>query len=89
MAVRFDMLSAVKAALNITGTYQDSALQQYIDEVNEYLISSGVPVSIINTKPTAGTVARGVADLWNYGAGQGKLSQYFYERAIQLSSGGK
>lgn len=89
MAVRFDMLSAVKAALNITGTYQDDALQQYIDEVNEYLISSGVPVSIINTKPTAGTVARGVADLWNYGAGQGKLSQYFYERAIQLSSGGK
>lgn len=89
MAVRFDMLSAVKAALNITGTYQDSALQQYIDEVNEYLISSGVPVSIINTRQTAGTVARGVADLWNYGAGQGKLSQYFYERAIQLSSGGK
>lgn len=89
MAVEFDMLSAVKAALNITGTYQDSALQQYIDEVNEYLVSSGVPVSIINTKVTAGTVSRGVADLWNYGAGQGKLSQYFYERAIQLSSGGK
>lgn len=89
MAVIFDMLSAVKAALNISGTYQDSALQQYIDEVNEYLVSSGVPVSIINTRSTAGTVARGVADLWNYGAGQGKLSQYFYERVIQLSSGGR
>lgn len=88
MAVDFDMLAAVKAALNITGTYQDSALQQYIDEVNEYLVSAGVPVSKIGTKSTAGTVTRGVADLWNYGAGQGTLSSYFYERVIQLASGG-
>lgn len=88
MAVDFNMLEAVKTALNITGTYQDGALQQYIDEVNEYLISAGVPMKIIGTKSTAGTVTRGVADLWNYGAGQGKLSSYFYERVIQLASGG-
>jgi hypothetical protein len=43
---------------------------------------------MIGTKTTAGTVARGVSDLWNYGAGAGKLSEYFYERVIQLSSGG-
>jgi len=30
-------------------------------------------------------VARGVADLWSYGAGGGKLSEYFMQRAIQLS----
>ena len=88
MAVDFDMLEAVKTALNITGTYQDGALQSYIDEVNEYLISAGVPSAKIGTKSTAGTVVRGVADLWNYGAGQGKLSSYFYERVIQLASGG-
>lgn len=88
MAEAFDMLSAVKTALNVTGTYQDAVLQTYIDEVNEYLRSAGVPASLIGTKATAGTVSRGVADLWTYGAGDGKLSSYFYERVIQLSGGG-
>ena len=88
MAVKFDMLTAVKTALNITGTYQDAAIQMYIDEVNAYLVSAGVPASVVNTKLTAGTVTRGVSDLWNYGAGEGKLSPYFYERVIQLSSRG-
>ncbi len=86
MADTFDMLTTVKNALNITGTYQDAALQTYIDEINEYLCAAGVAESLINTKVTAGTVTRGVADLWNYGAGEGKLSPYFYERVIQLSS---
>lgn len=85
MADTFNMLSTVKNALNITGTYQDNALQAYIDEVNEYMIAAGVNKSLINTKVTAGTVTRGVADLWNYGAGEGKLSSYFYERVIQLA----
>lgn len=84
----FNMLNTVKAALNITGTYQDNALQAYIDEVNQYMIAAGVPLSLINVAASAGTVARGVADLWNYGAGEGKLSPYFYERVIQLSSRG-
>ena len=86
MADAFDMLTTVKTALNITGNYQDAALQTYIDEINEYMKSAGVDDSLINTKVSAGTVTRGVADLWNYGAGAGKLSSYFYERVIQLSS---
>lgn len=84
----FNMLETVKAALNITGTYQDAALQAYIDEVNQYMVAAGVGASLINVSASAGAVARGVADLWNYGAGQGKLSPYFYERVIQLSSKG-
>ena len=84
----FNMLNAVKGALNITCTYQDTALQAYIDEVNEYLLAAGVPSSLINVAASAGTVARGVADLWNYGAGEGRLSPYFYERVIQLASRG-
>lgn len=84
----FNMLTTVKAALNITGTYQDTALQAYIDEVNQYMLAAGVDSSLINVAASAGTVARGVADLWNYGAGEGKLSSYFYERVIQLSAGG-
>lgn len=72
-------LSDVKAALGITGEYQDSTLTIYFNEVIDFLTEAGV------TKVTPGLVARGVADLWNYGAGDGKLSEYFMQRATQLS----
>lgn len=75
------MLEKVKLALNITGSYQDATLQQYIDEVMGFLTDAGVPSSRI----TVGLVARGVSDLWNYGSGEGKLSEYFFQRASQLS----
>ena len=80
------MLEDVKKALGITGSYQDETLQIYIDEVIAFLSDAGVSESNI----TIGIVARGVSDLWNYGSGEGKLSQYFVQRAIQLSKqGGK
>lgn len=75
------MLTKVKKALGIEGTYQDSTLQEYIDEVTTYLQDAGVKSANI----TSGLVARGVADLWNYGAADGKLSEYFMQRATQLS----
>lgn len=75
------MLTGVKEALGITGTYQDNTLTQYITEVRDFLVSAGVPAG----KITVGVVARGVSDLWNYGSGEGKLSEYFMQRATQLS----
>lgn len=80
------MLETIKKALGITGNYLDDTIQIYINEVNSYLVSSGMPSDLVNTAETAGIVARGVADLWNYGAGEGKLSNYFMQRAIQLYS---
>lgn len=74
-------LTDIKNALNITGEYQDSALQLWYNEVVDFLTKAGVPASAM----TAGIIARGVADLWNYGAGDGKLSEYFVQRAAQLS----
>lgn len=75
------MLQSVKDALGITGTYQDDTLTEYINEVKSYLIDAGVSDGNI----TVGIVARGVSDLWNYGSGNGKLSEYFMQRATQLS----
>lgn len=75
------MLEDVKTALNVTGTYQDNTIAEYIDEVVAFLNDGGV----VSSKITPGIVARGVSDLWNYGAGEGKLSQYFIQRAAQLS----
>lgn len=74
-------LNDIKSALGITGDYQDATLQIYFDEVKAFLIDAGVP----EERQTAGIVARGVADLWNYGGAEGKLSEYFMQRAAQLS----
>ena len=74
-------LDDIKNALGVTGTYQDATLQIYVNEVIAFLVDAGVAEANI----TSGIVARGVADLWNYGAGEGKLSDYFRMRAIQLA----
>lgn len=74
-------LGDVKNALGITGDYQDNTLQVYFDEVVDFLKDAGVKPSNI----TKGIVARGVADLWNYGGSEGKLSPYFLQRATQLA----
>lgn len=74
-------LEQVKNALGIVGDYQDATLQVYFDEAVAFLTDAGVSEANI----TAGVVARGVSDLWNYGMGEGKLSPYFMQRAAQLS----
>lgn len=74
-------LDNVKIALGITGEFQDETIKVYFDEVVDFLKNAGVAEKDI----TAGVVSRGVADLWNYGSGEGKLSEYFVSRAVQLS----
>lgn len=74
-------LQGVKAATGITGEYQDDTIREWIDEVVAFLKDAGVREANI----TDGIVARGVLDLWNYGSGEGKLSEYFLQRAAQLS----
>ena len=76
-----EMLGKVKKALGIQGNYLDDTLTEYIIEVKTFLIDAGV----LSNNITSGIVARGVSDLWNYGAGEGKLSEYFMQRAAQLS----
>lgn len=74
-------LEQIKNALGIVGDYQDATLQVYFDEVVAFLQDAGVAQSNM----TAGIIARGVSDLWNYGSGEGKLSMYFMQRAAQLA----
>lgn len=74
-------LAQVKSALGITGTYQDATLQVYFDETVSFLKEAGVAEADMS----AGIIARGVADLWDYGSGDGKLSSYFMQRAAQLA----
>lgn len=77
------MLEQVKASLGITGTFQDSTIQNYINDIIGFLKEGGVDETTINNNP--GLVARGVADTWNYGSGSTGLSPYFIQRATQLA----
>lgn len=77
------LLDRVKASLGITGEYQDVTISEYIAEVKCYLKDAGVSESVIESDEAVGVIARGVSDLWNYDSG--KLSEYFYQRANQLS----
>lgn len=79
------MLEKIKENLGITGTFQDNTIQDYIDEVKQFLLDGGVAKSIVEADSSIGIITRGVADLWNYGSGGTSLSPYFIQRAIQLS----
>lgn len=79
-----ELLIRVKNGLGITGDFQDDTLKVYIDEVKAFMSSSGVQDSIIESDVSVGCIMRGVADLWNYGAGNASLSNYFQLRLIQL-----
>lgn len=76
------MLAGVKNALGITGTFMDATISIYIDEITDYMSNAGVSAGIIAA--SVGVIARGVNDLWNNNAGNGKLSPYFYDRVSQL-----
>lgn len=82
----FDMLASVKSTLGITTDYQDTIIKNYIDEVKLFMIDAGVDPIIVNSLASVGIISRGVSDLWNYGAGEAKLSQYFYQRLTQLKN---
>ena len=79
------LLEAVKLSLGITGNYQDETLSFYISEVLNYLSDAGVADSVLQSSNIIGIVTRGVADLWNYGAGNSSFSLYFMQRATQLA----
>ena len=79
-----ELLEKVKSALGITGTFQDETLKIYVAEVKSYLVCAGVKESVLDSSISVGVIVRGVADLWNYGAGNAELSPYFMQRAAQL-----
>lgn len=79
------VLDKVKKALGITGNAQDDTLTEWIEEVKAYMVDAGIPQSKVESVSSAGVISRGVIDIWNYGSGDGKLSDYFYQRVSQMS----
>lgn len=77
-------IQGVMTALGL-GEYQEATISVYFDEVVEFIKGAGVPEAAITT----GLVARGVVDIWNYGSGEGRLSEYFKLRVAQLALNGR
>lgn len=78
------MLEEIKARLSITGEALDATIQGLIDDVIAFCLSAGVSSATLESPKALGLIARGVADLWQYGAGEGKFSQAFMMRLTQL-----
>lgn len=66
-------------------SYQKETIEEYIEEVIEYMVDSGVPREVAISRKAKGTVTRGVNDLWNYTSGDTKYSPAFKERVTQLA----
>ena len=81
-----EILTVVKQMLAMdAGTFRDSLLTAYINEVKDFMRAAGVKESVIVSNSSVGVIALGVSDLWNYQSGGVKLSEYFKQRVIQLS----
>lgn len=78
------LLDKVKEGLGIKHSFHDTTLQLYIDDAKGFMKSAGVPLNVIESDLAVGCIMRGVADLWNYGSGNAKLSEYFKQRVQQL-----
>lgn len=78
------ILDEVKTRLSITGNYNDDTLNGLIDDVKAYAEDAGVDTKTLESEKAYGLIARGVADLWNMGAGEGRFSDIFKMRLRQL-----
>lgn len=78
------LVEKIKTRLGITGDYHNELMSVYIDDVKAYMRSAGVSALILDDSRSIGAIARGVADLWDFGSGNGKFSEVFFQRTIQL-----
>lgn len=77
-----ELREEIKTRLLITGDYHNRMIDALTQDVKDYLTSAGADVE---SEAAVGVIARGVADLWNMGAGDGRFSEVFYQRAGQLA----
>lgn len=80
-----EQLAQIKQALGIGDGIPDATLNVWLTDVKDYMLNAGVPVNVINAQSSIGTLARGVADCWNYGNGNTGFSILFKERVSQLA----
>lgn len=77
-----ELTAEIKTRLSLTGTFHDNLITALANDVKEYIKSAGADAE---SPAAVGVIARGVTDLWNFGSGDGKFSEVFYQRVSQLA----
>lgn len=77
-----DLIEQIKIRLGVTGSYHDALIGALAQDVKDFILDAGADP---DDEASIGLIARGVADLWNYGAGDGTYSQVFFQRLLQMS----
>lgn len=79
------VLTAVKAGLSVSGTYNDSVLTQKLLAVTNYMINAGINETILYSNLGIACICVGVTDLWNLTGGEIKFSPAFGMLIEQLA----
>lgn len=77
-----ELIAEIKTRLGLTGDYHDALIGALAEDVKYFILDAGGDPE---SEASVGLIARGVADLWNYGAGDGTFSQVFYQRLLQIA----
>lgn len=80
-----ELVEAIKTRLSITGDFHNDLLIAYAEDVKAFMLSAGVSQLVIDSDKSIGVISKGVVDLWNFGAGDGKFSEMFFQRLTQLA----
>lgn len=78
---------AVKVSLLLQRSTDESflsVLPLYCTEAQQIIKNAGVKDTVAESAKAVGVIARGVLDLWNFGAGEGKFSPLFFQLVEQL-----
>lgn len=82
-----DIVTKVIKIMGLT-EYHRETVETYVIDGIDYLSCSGVSDSIIYSKRCIGLLTQYTTDNWNYNPGQGRISQSFERRVIQLTLSG-
>lgn len=80
-----DLLTAVKAGLSVSGTYNDTVLTQKMLAVTNYMTNAGINETNLYSNLGVACICVGVTDLWNLTAGEISFSPVFGMLVEQLA----
>jgi hypothetical protein len=80
-----ELLTAVKAGLSVSGTYNDTVLTQKMLAVTNYMTNAGVSEANLYSDLGVACICIGVTDLWNLASGDIQFSPAFGMLVEQLA----
>lgn len=80
-----ELLTKIKAALYITDSYQDTALQVIIDDVKNDMKQSGISETYVESEAAVGIILQGVKDTMRLDGGAADYSQMYKDKVIKAA----